>query len=298
VTQRNDDETHDLQTPPTAIAARWRLHDRVLELAEPKIMAICNVTPDSFSDGGLHLAVDAALRFAERALRAGAAILDIGGESTRPGATPVIVGDELARVLPVVRAVRERLPELLISIDTVKSAVAAAALDQGAHIINDVSGGRLDGAMYSVVARADAGMVLMHSRGSVSDMASYAHATYSNDVMGDVCSELLHRRMLALSEGVRPDAIVFDPGAGFSKTSEQTLIVLRELSRLVSLGCPVMVGASRKRFIGELTGVTEPRDRATGGAVVHALAVAQGARLIRTHDVAITRDALAVASAI
>jgi dihydropteroate synthase len=294
----DDDRVSRTQTPPAATAARWRLRDRVLELDEPKIMAICNTTPDSFSDGGLHLAVDDALRFAERALRDGAVILDIGGESTRPGATPVIVGDELARVLPVVRAVRDRLPELLISIDTVKSAVAAAALDQGAHIINDVSGGRLDGAMYSVVARADAGMVLMHSRGNVSDMASYAHTQYSNDVMGDVCSELLHRRMLALSEGVRPDALVFDPGVGFSKTTEQTRVVLKELSRLVSLGCPVMVGASRKRFIGEITGIAEPRERAMGGAVVHALAVAHGARLIRTHDVAITRDALAVAHAI
>ncbi len=261
-------------------------------------MAICNVTPDSFSDGGEHYSLDLALRFVETAMREGASVLDLGGESTRPGATPVPADIELARVMPVLEAVRERWPELLISIDTVKSGVARDALAAGAHAINDVSGGRLDPAMLTVVARAGAGVVLMHSRGGVSDMASFAHATYGDDVTGDVCAELCAQVTLATRAGIAHDAIVLDPGIGFSKTSAHSLTVLRELQRVTALGFPVLVGASRKRFIGELTGVTEPSRRVIGSAVAHVIAVQRGARLIRTHDVAATREALAINAAI
>lgn len=292
------DGRYDRQTPPAADAARWRLRDTVLDLATPRIMAICNVTPDSFSDGGEHYSVDLALRFAESALRDGATILDVGGESTRPGATPVSADRELARVIPVIEAVRERLPQLLVSIDTVKSLVADAALDAGAHIINDVSAGRLDKEMFVVAARRGAGLVLMHSRGDVTDMASYAHATYGDDVVGTVCAEVMVRVDAARAAGVSADQLVIDPGLGFAKTSAHSIAVLRELQRFVALGPPVLIGASRKRFIGELTGVSEPARRLTGGAMAHAVAVMRGARVIRTHDVLATHDAIAIATAL
>ena len=266
----------------------------MLDLTAPQIMAICNVTPDSFSDGGEHYSVDLALQFAAQAMRDGATILDIGGESTRPGATPVTVAMELGRVLPVVEAVREQFPHLLISIDTTKSVVARACLAAGANAINDVSAGRLDDAMFTVAADTGAGLILMHSRGAVSDMATYGHAVYADDVMPAVCGELTAQVERAFSAGVDHGAIVLDPGLGFSKTSDQSLTVLRELYRLVALGFPVLVGASRKRFIGELTGVSEPSQRVVGSVVAHALAVTRGAHLIRTHDVAATREALAV----
>lgn len=283
------------QTPPAASAVRWRLRGDTLELGTPQIMAICNVTPDSFSDGGEHDSVALALQFAEQSQRAGATILDVGGESTRPGATPVGLTQELARVIPVIAAVRERVPTLLVSVDTVKSEVARAALEAGAHIVNDVSAGRLDPAMFAVAARYDAGLVLMHSRGGVADMATYAAAEYAEPPIETVLVELAERVELACAAGVARECLVVDPGLGFSKTPAQSLAVLRDLERLGALGLPVLAGASRKRFIGELTGVTEPSRRMVGSVVAHVLAVQRGARIVRTHDVAATRDGLAVA---
>jgi dihydropteroate synthase len=201
---------------------------------------------------------------------------------------------ELARVLPVLEAVRERLPQFVITVDTVKAEVARAALAAGAHAVNDVSGGRLDAAMYATVADAGAGLVLMHSRGTVADMASLAHANYG-DVTTEVCGELAARIEAARGGGIPADALVLDPGIGFAKTSAHSLTLLRDLPRLRALGYPVLVGASRKRLIGELTGVKDPARRSAGSAVLHAFAVQQGARIIRTHDVAPTREALAVA---
>ncbi len=276
---------------------RWRLRGATLHLAAPQIMAICNVTPDSFSDGGEHYSVSLALQFAEAAWRDGATILDVGGESTRPGATPVPADRELARVLPVIEAVRERLPQMLVTVDTVKAVVADAALAAGAHAVNDVSGGRLDPAMFDVVARSGAGMVIMHSRGTVADMASLMHATYEGDVVTTVSSELMVQVALARAAGIASDALVLDPGIGFAKTSAHSLALLRAVPRLSALGFPLLVGASRKRLIAELTGVKEPSQRVVGGAMVHALAAIAGARIIRTHDVAPTREALAVATA-
>lgn len=261
-------------------------------------MVICNVTPDSFSDGGAHDSVALALRFAESAVRDGASIIDIGGESTRPGATLVPEDVELARVLPVVTAVRERIPGLIVSVDTVKAAVARAALEAGAHVINDVSAGRLDAKMFDVVAQAGAGIVLMHSRGTVTAMASYAMATYGDDVTGDVCDALMERVRAARAAGIAADAIVLDPGLGFSKTSDQSVTLLRQLRRLVSMGYPVLVGASRKRFVGDLTGVSDPSRRLVGSVVAHAVAVQRGAAIVRTHDVAATKEALDVIAAL
>ncbi len=270
----------------------------MLDLQRPRIMATCNVTPDSFSDGGEHYSMALACEFAEDALRAGATILDVGGESTRPGATPVPADTELARVLPVIEAVRDRFPELLITIDTVKSQVARAAIVAGAHAVNDVSGGRLDPAMFAVVAELGAGMVLMHSRGGVAEMASLAHALYDGDVVSVVCEELALQARVAERAGIAPEALVLDPGIGFSKTSAQSVALLRAIPRVAALGFPVLVGASRKRVIGELTGVQEPSRRVLGSAVAHAWASAHGARIIRTHDVAATREALAVVMAL
>lgn len=293
-----DEETQS-QTPPAARAARWRLRDGWLELGtRPHIMAICNVTPDSFSDGGEHYSVSLAVQYAESALRDGATLFDVGGESTRPGAQPVDVELELARVLPVIAAVHERVPELIISVDTVKAAVAEAALDAGARVVNDVSGGRLDARMFEVMARGRAGVVLMHSRGAVHEMASYALSAYGDDVTHDVCDALLAQAAAAQSAGIAREAIVLDPGLGFSKTSAQSITLLRELPRVAALGYPVLVGASRKRFIGELTDVATPSQRVIGSATAHVLAVQSGASIVRTHDVSATREALSVLAAL
>jgi dihydropteroate synthase len=200
--------------------------------------------------------------------------------------------EERRRVVPTVRELARRFPEALISVDTVKGAVAAAALDEGAHVINDVSAFRLDAAMGAVCARAGAGVILMHSRGAVSEMATYRHADYPDDVTGTVLQELGERVDAARGAGVADDAIVLDPGIGFAKRGEHSLRLLAELPRLVALGFPVMVGVSRKRFIGELTGVREAADRVHGTVGANVAALVGGARIFRVHDVRPTREAL------
>ncbi|HYW51459.1 MAG TPA: dihydropteroate synthase, partial [Gemmatimonadaceae bacterium] len=210
---------------------------------------------------------------------------------------PVPEATELERVLPVIEAVRDRLPNAIVTIDTVKASVARAALAAGAHAVNDVSGGRLDPAMFEVVATAGAGMIIMHSRGTVADMASYTHADYG-DVTAEVGRDLLAQVALARAAGIAEACIVLDPGLGFAKRSEHSITLLHELPRLVALGYPVLVGASRKRFIGDVTGVRVPAQRAIGSAVAHALAVQRGASIVRTHDVRATCEALAVMQAL
>ena len=276
----------------------WQLRDRSLPLDRPLVMGIVNVTPDSFSDGGSYFACDAAVEHANELLAEGADILDIGGESTRPqSAEPVPVEEELRRVLPVVRTLAKEHPEAIISVDTVKAAVADAAMQAGAHIVNDVSGFRLDAGMAAVCARHEAGVVLMHSRGSVSDMATYAHAEYAN-FLGELQGELRERVDAALIAGVRPECIAVDPGIGFSKRPEHSLLALACLDRLVTWGFPVVVGASRKRFIGQLTGAREPAQRRDGSVGAAVAAYDRGAQVLRVHDVAATRRALDVAAAI
>ena len=229
----------------------------------------------------------------------GADVLDIVGESTRPqGATPVDVEEELARVLPVVRGLHERVPEVPISVDTVKSEVAAAVLREGAEVINDVSAFRLDPAGAGVCARAGAGVILMHSRGTVADMATYQHASYGADVAGEVLGELCESVRLAEEAGVERNRIALDPGVGFSKRSEHSLSVLGAIPQFAALGYPVVVGASRKRFIGELTGVSNPAERVEGTIGANVMALALGARIFRVHDVRAARRALDVAWAI
>jgi dihydropteroate synthase len=277
----------------------WQLRTRTLTLDEPRILGIVNVTPDSFSDGGLFLSGEAAVEHGVRLVAEGADMLDLGGESTRPqGATPVGVDEELGRVLPVVRALREQLPDVPISVDTVKSEVAAAVLEAGAEVINDVSAFRLDPKGAEICARAGAGVILMHSRGTVSDMATYRHASYGADVTSEVLSELSERVRAAEAAGIGKGQIAIDPGIGFSKRSEHSLAVLGSISRFVALGYPVVVGASRKRFIGELTGVSTAAERVEGTVGANVMALALGARVFRVHDVRATRHALDVAWAI
>jgi dihydropteroate synthase len=277
----------------------WRVRGATVPLSRPIIVGIVNVTPDSFSDGGRFFSAEAAVAHATRLAAEGADMLDVGGESTRPqGATPVAVEEELRRVLPVVRALRVACPGIPISVDTVKSTVAAAALEAGAAVINDVSGLRIDPAIARVCAGAGAGLLVMHSRGGVGDMSTYQHASYGPDVAGEVIAELSEQVDVALGAGMHPDAIAVDPGIGFSKRSIHSLAVLSGLPRVVALGYPVMVGVSRKRFIGEITGVQEPAGRTYGSIGAAVAALARGARLFRMHDVRGTREALDAAWAI
>jgi dihydropteroate synthase len=282
---------------PAEPAPAWDTARGRVALDRAVILGILNVTPDSFSDGGRYTGLDAALAQADALLEAGAAMLDVGGESTRPGrAESVPVEVELARVLPVVEALVRRHPSLLLTIDTVKSEVARAALAAGAAAINDVSALRLDPDMGRVVTEAGAGLVLMHSRGSILELSSYAHATYG-DVVGEVIAELRAALAAASAAGVAPDATVLDPGFGFSKTAEQNILLFDQLDALQALGRPVLVGPSRKRFLGTATGQPlEARDRATATAC--ALAWERGARLFRVHDAAAARDALTLAQAL
>jgi len=277
----------------------WRLRGRVLPLDCPVIIGILNVTPDSFSDGGKFFSTDLALERAGRMVEEGAQILDVGGESTRPqGAVPVDRDEELRRVLPVVRGVRARYPDIYISVDTTKGEVAEAVLAEGADIINDVSAFRLDPRMATVCASAGAGVILMHSRGNVREMATYIHAVYAEDVAGEVIAELGAAAGRAELAGVAHDSIALDPGVGFAKRTEHSIAVLARLERLVELGYPVVVGVSRKRFVGELSGVSAPAERVEGTIGANVMALAAGARLFRVHDVLAARRALDVAWAI
>jgi dihydropteroate synthase len=260
------------------------------------LLGIINVTPDSFSDAGASFSSSDAVEHAATLLREGADVLDIGGESTRPqGATPVDAAEELRRILPVIGEIVARFPDATISIDTVKAVVADAALRAGAHIVNDVSAGRLDPEMHAVCARHGAGVILMHSRGAISDMASYANAEYDADPVAAVLDELGAAAHSAMRQGVERGAIAIDPGLGFSKRTEHSVAMLRGVSRLATPGFPLVVGVSRKRFIGELSGEAEPTRRVFGGIAANVVALGAGAMLFRVHDVLANRQALDVA---
>ena len=279
-------------------SASWRTRLGPLSLDRPRVMGILNITPDSFWPDSRSDGVEEALRRADAMIRGGADLLDVGGESTRPGARPVPVDEEIGRVVPVLRALVREWPHVPVSIDTVKAPVAAAALDAGAAAINDVSALRLDGALADVAASAGAGVVLMHSRGGVEGMASYETAVYGADPVGEVVDELGAAAARALDAGVLPDAIVLDPGLGFSKRTEHSLAVLRGLGRLLAPGWPVLVGPSRKRFVGELAGGVPAADRLPGTVAACVAALASGVRLFRVHDVAEVRQALDLAEAV
>ena len=277
----------------------WKVRGRELSIDGPIIAGILNVTPDSFSDGGRFTSVQVAADHASRMIDEGADIIDIGGESTRPqGATPVSAEEEIARVLPVIEAIARAHPDVVLSIDTVKSDVAHRALEAGVHVVNDVSGLRLDPMMGERCAAARAGVVLMHSRGTVSEMGTYQWADYGDDPVSEILAELRVSVKVAEDAGVARDAIAVDPGIGFAKRPEQSLAMLKSLPRLVDWGMPVFVGVSRKRFVGEITGVSNPADRVHGSAGAAVAALMRGARIFRVHDVRASRHALDVAWAV
>ncbi len=276
----------------------WLARGRALRLDRPLVLGILNVTPDSFSDGGRFVEPATALAHAAAMVADGADLIDVGGESTRPGgAVAVSAAQEMSRVLPVVRALRAAFPELPLSVDTVKADVAEAALAEGVEIINDVSGLRLDARMGAVCARAGCGVILMHSRGTVSDMATYEHAYYG-EVVPEVVAELRGRAAAAERAGIAPGAIALDPGIGFSKRSEHSLAVLGRLREVTALGFPVVLGVSRKRVVGEVSGAADPADRVDGTTAANVLGLAAGARIFRVHDVRAARRALDVAWAV
>ncbi len=282
---------------PGESAASWSHALGAQSLVRPVMIGVINVTPDSFSGGGGLLGTDDALAAVELLLEGGATMIDVGGESTRPGAAPVDLAEELARVIPVIAAIAGRYPSLPISVDTVRAATAEAALDVGAAIVNDVTAGRHDPALLGVVASRRAGVVLSHSRGPLGALASYQRADYQGDVTDAVTRELKLSLGAARAAGVADAAIVLDPGFGFSKTPAQNFRLLSQLDALASLGRPVLVGPSRKRFLGDATGrPIDDRERAT--AAVCALALDRGARLFRLHDPGASRDAIAIAAAL
>jgi dihydropteroate synthase len=279
----------DLQERPGG----WRTSRRVIPLERSCVVGILNVTPDSFSDGGRHVTLDAALAGARALKAAGADVIDVGGESTRPGAERPDEAEELRRVVPVVRGVVEETG-LPVSIDTRRSRVAEAALAAGAEIVNDVSGLAHDERMTEVVRVGGAGVVLMHMRGDPQTMD--ARARY-RDVAAEVATELAACRDRAVGAGIAREAVVLDPGLGFAKLPAHNFVLLDRLGSLTALGHPVMVGPSRKRFLGAVTGrPVDQRDAATAAACVAARF--RGARLFRVHDVAAAREALAVADAV
>jgi dihydropteroate synthase len=277
---------------------QWRTALGMLRLDRPVVLGILNVTPDSFWDGGRHDSVTAAVRHAATLVDDGADIIDVGGESTRPGAAAVTARVELQRVLPVIEALRARWPHLPLSVDTVKADVARAALAAGAAIVNDVSGLRIDPRLGDVVAAAGAGLILMHSRGTVERMARYELAGYGADCVGDVAAELQEAVQRARSAGVGDDAMVIDPGLGFAKRTDHSLALLAQLERITALGYPVLVGPSRKRFIGEASGGLAAEQRVEGTIAACVIAHLHGARLFRVHDVAAARRALDFAHAV
>ncbi len=271
-----------------------------------RVMGVVNVTPDSFSDGGLFLDPGAAVAHGWRLAQEGAEILDVGGESTRPGAEPVSAEEELRRVLPVVEGLAAMTSGAVISIDTSKAPVARAALEAGATLVNDVTALRGDREMAAVVAQSGAECCLMHMRGEPRTMQSRAGGPQYRDVVDDVKAFLEQRLEFAVGEGIAEERVLLDPGIGFGKTLEHNLQLLRRLPELAALGRPLVVGTSRKSFIGRILAgagaVNEPAevadtDRLPGTIATCVLAYERGASVLRVHDVAPVRAALEVAAA-
>ncbi|WP_312320866.1 dihydropteroate synthase [Stenotrophomonas sp.] len=266
---------------------------RVLRLDRPRVMGIVNVTPDSFSDGGAHDTTEAAVAHGLQLVAEGADLLDIGGESTRPGAAPVSVEEELRRVVPVIQALSERT-QVPLSVDTFKPEVMRAAVAAGAGMINDIHALRQDGAL---TAAADLGVpvVLMHMQGepgSMQDTPQY------DDVVAEVHRFLAERMFSAEMAGIAKKNLVIDLGFGFGKTTDHNMTLLARSERFLELGVPMLAGLSRKRSIGELTGRQEPRERVAGSVAAHLIAAQRGATILRVHDVAATVDALKVWAAV
>jgi dihydropteroate synthase len=274
----------------------WKTSRRTLDLSRPLVMGILNATPDSFSDGGQYSHADTALHRAAEMVAEGADIIDIGGESTRPGSNHVSSSEEIDRVIPVIEQIRTEF-DTAISIDTTKSDVAVAAINAGAEIVNDISGLRFDPGVADVAARSGAGIVLMHSRGEFSEMHSQPHV---DDILAVVTEDFRRSIKAATDTGVQEDRIVLDVGIGFGKSFEQNLELIAKLDKLVERfpEYPMLVGTSRKSFIGRVMGGAAPEERLAGSIAAAAIAVWNGASIIRVHDVHETAEALKVVAAV
>lgn len=272
----------------------WAVRGGSISLTAPVVMGVVNATPDSFSDGGRFLDPEAAARRAADLVEEGAGILDVGGESTRPGADEVAVQDEIARVVPVIEAIRRAGISVPISIDTRKAAVARAAIAAGAAIVNDVSA-LSDPAMAGVAAEHGAGLILVHMKGTPRTMQE---SPEYDDVTAEVSEHLAAAMDRAALAGVGPERIVLDPGIGFGKTMEHNLTLVREIPRLLRLGRPVLLGVSRKAFIGRLLGGATPERRVNGTVGACVAGLDRGARIFRVHDVRPVAEALRVAHAV
>jgi dihydropteroate synthase len=261
-------------------------------------MGVLNVTPDSFSDGGAYSSADDALRRVDEFVAAGVDILDVGAESTRPGSEPVSDDQQIRRLSDVVRGARRAHPNLPISIDTRSAAVARHAIELGADIINDVTALRDDPDLANVAAESESPVIVMHMRGQPKTMQRDPERIAYADVVEEIVAFLRERIAAAREAGVKKERIAIDPGIGFGKTTEHNLQILRRLGDLVALGHPVVVGASRKRFLGELTGQSDPRKRLAGSLACAVVAASSGVHVIRAHDVGPTKNAVRIATAI
>ncbi len=271
----------------------WQTSRRKLTLGRPLVIGILNVTPDSFSDGGAYLSIDQALRMSETMIAGGADIIDVGGESTRPGSRQVTAAEEIQRTAPVIEAIAMRF-DIPISVDTTKSEVAERCLDAGAEIVNDISGLRFDERIAEVAATAGAGLILMHSFGTFASMHDRPPV---DDILAAVVAGLQEAVDIAVKHGVTLQQIAIDPGIGFGKTPQQNLDLLAKLDKIVAKfkGHALLVGASRKSFLARIVGDDIPPAERVGGSVAAALtAVANGANIVRVHDVEATVQALLV----
>lgn len=256
-------------------------------------MGILNVTPDSFSDGGKYTHIDSAIKQAQKMLTEGVDIIDIGGESTRPGSQSVPKPEQISRVVPIIKAIRKELPpSLLISIDTTLSGVAEAALNAGADMINDISAGQSDKHILTVAAEREIPIILMHMQGTPHNMQNNP---YYDNVVSEVINALKARIEDALNAGIKKENIAIDPGIGFGKRKEDNINLLAHLDQLVDTGYPVLLGTSRKRFMGSICAVSEPAELVTATAVTTALGIMAGVQLFRVHDVKENRQAADVA---
>lgn len=275
---------------------RWKTARREIEISRPLVMGILNITPDSFSDGGLFSNPSAALRHAEKLISEGADILDIGGESSRPGSRPVPAEEEIRRVVPAIEEICKRW-DVPVSVDTWKSATALAALDAGAEIINDISGLRFEPGLASLAAQTGAGLILMHSRGDFAEMHSQPPV---NDILAEVRNGLGQSLQIATAAQVAAGQIVLDIGIGFGKTPEQNLELISRIDAISGAfsDFPLLVGVSRKSFIGKVLGQPDPGRRLFGSLATAAIAVFNGADIVRVHDVRESVETMQLAAAL
>ena len=286
--------TEGLTVVPAPISSGGEVWKNLLTQPPPIIMGVVNVTPDSFADGGLFFDQDAAVRQALALVAGGADLLDIGGESTRPYSDPTPLEEELRRVLPVVDRVRAQSP-VPISIDTYKSKVARAALDAGANIINDISALRFDPDMVHLARDAAVPVILMHMQGTPRDMQSKPHY---DDLIGELHAFFEERLQFALSHGLSPEFLALDPGIGFGKTFQHNMEIINNLDAFLDLGCPLVIGPSRKAFLGHLLGGRPPAERDLGTLAALAVAVQRGAHLVRVHNADYAKQFFTVLNAI